>query len=177
MDFTTKLTDEIFLKDDTLITSKTDLQGRIIYGNDDFILYGGYDEKHFLKKPHNLVRHPFMPRAAFKLLWDTLESKKEFFAFVCNLSKNKKTYWVFANVTPSYNEAGDVISYYSVRRRPSKAGVEAMIGIYNQLLNIEKEKNIDASVQFVLDYLKEHNTTWDALMISLQNQGKEGGYR
>ncbi len=83
---------EFFLKDDTLITSKTDLKGRITYGNEDFIHYGEYKEEDFLNKPHNLVRHPKMPKTAFKLLWDFLKEKKEFFAFVCNLSKSGKTY-------------------------------------------------------------------------------------
>lgn len=134
------LQDEIFLADDTLITSKTDLQGRITYGNQDFVAFSGFSEKEFLHKPHNLIRHPIMPRCAFKLLWDFLALKLEFFAFVCNLNKQGKTYWVFANITPSYNEKGEVISYYSVRRRPSKKGVETCLGIYQKLLEIEKKR-------------------------------------
>ncbi|TLD85079.1 PAS domain-containing protein [Helicobacter sp. MIT 11-5569] len=171
------LKNEVFLNDDTLITSKTDLKGKITYGNLDFIKYVVYSEKEFLGKPHSIVRHPFMPRAAFKLLWDTIEAKQEFFAFVCNLSKKRQTYWVFTNVTPSYDENGQVIGYYSVRRRASKAGIEAMIEIYKQLLLIEKEHGLDASVKFVLDYLEQNNTTWDKLIIDLQSQGKVGGYR
>ncbi len=176
MDFTHLLKNEIFLQNDTLITSKTDLQGKIIYGNLDFIHYSGYSEEQFLGKPHSIVRHPFMPRAAFKLLWNFIQNGKEFFAFVCNLSRNGGTYWVFTNVTPSYDEKGAMISYYSVRRRPSKAGVEAVIGIYNQLLQIEKEQDMNASVQFVLDYLEQNKITWTELMINLQDQGKIGGY-
>ena len=102
--------EEIFLKDDTLITSKTDLKGKITYGNSDFIKYGEYTESEFLNKPHNLIRHSKMPRTAFKLLWDTLANKNEFFAFVCNLSKTGKTYWVFANITPSYDENGKAVA-------------------------------------------------------------------
>ena len=171
------LQDEIFLADDTLITSKTDLQGRITYGNQDFVAFSGFREKEFLHKPHNLIRHPIMPRCAFKLLWDFLALKLEFFAFVCNLNKQGKTYWVFANITPSYNEKGEVISYYSVRRRPSKKGVETCLGIYQKLLEIEKEKGMEAGVQFVLNFLEQNKISWDELMINLQNEGKEGGYR
>lgn len=177
MDFTSYLKNEIFLKDDTLITSKTDLKGGITYANRDFMELGGYREKEFLHKAHNIVRHPFMPKAAFRLLWDTISHKKEFFAFVCNLSKYKQTYWVFANVTPSFDENGNVISYYSVRRRPSKEGVEAIVGIYKQLLEIEKSSDLDSSVAFVQDFLKQNAISWDELMVSLQNKGKNGGYR
>ncbi|MCI5968690.1 PAS domain-containing protein [Helicobacter sp.] len=171
------LKNEVLLKDDTLITSKTDLKGKITYGNLDFIEYGVYNENEFLGEPHNLVRHPFMPRAAFKLLWDTMGRKQEFFAYVCNLSKNRQTYWVFANVTPSYDENGRVIGYYSVRRRPSKVGIETIIEIYKQLLLLEKEKGLEASMQFVSDYLEQNKTEWNEFIISLQKQAKAGGYR
>lgn len=170
-------TNELFLKDNTLITSKTDLKGKITYGNEDFIHYGEYKEEDFLNKPHSLVRHPQMPKTAFKLLWDSLKEKKEFFAFVCNLSKTGKTYWVFANVTPSYDEKGQVVGYYSVRRRPSKEGVETISKIYSKLLEIEKTQGVNQAIQFTLDFLKENNTTWDKFIIDLQNKGKTGGYR
>ncbi|CAM2840198.1 PAS domain-containing protein [Helicobacter burdigaliensis] len=168
---------EIFLEDNTLITSKTDLKGRITYGNQDFIKYGEYSEKEFLNKPHNLIRHPKMPKAAFKLLWETLHQKKEFFAFVCNLSKHNHCYWVFANITPSFDELGNVIGYYSVRRRPSKEGVATMQDFYQKLLDIEKSSNMDKSFEFALDFLKTNQLNWDSFMIDLQNKGKEGGYR
>lgn len=170
-------TNELFLKDNTLITSKTDLKGKITYGNEDFICYGGYKEEEFLNKPHSLVRHPQMPKTAFKLLWDYLKEKKEFFAFVCNLSKTGKIYWVFANVTPSYDEKGQVVGYYSVRRRPSKEGVETISKIYSKLLEIEKTQGVNQAIQFTLNFLKENNTTWDEFIINLQNKGKTGGYR
>ena len=170
-------TNELFLKDNTLITSKTDLKGKITYGNKDFIHYGGYKEEEFLNKPHSLVRHPQMPKSAFKLLWDYLKEKKEFFAFVCNLSKTGKTYWVFANVTPSYDEKDEVVGYYSVRRRPSKEGVETISKIYSKLLEIEKTQGVNQAIQFTLNFLKENNITWDEFIINLQNKGKTGGYR
>ena len=96
---------ELFLQDDTLITSKTDTSGRLLYGNEDFCHFGGFkDEKEFINKPHNIIRHPSMPKVAFKLLWDTVKSGEEFFAFACNRSvKTNDLYWVFANITPSYD--------------------------------------------------------------------------
>lgn len=81
---------ELFLQDDTLITSKTDTSGRLLYGNEDFCHFGGFkDEKEFINKPHNIIRHPSMPKIAFKLLWDTVKSGEEFFAFACNRSVKK----------------------------------------------------------------------------------------
>ena len=64
-----------------------------------------------------------------------------------------------------------------MRRRPSKAGVEASIGVYQQLLEIEKSGTMENSVQFVIDFLTQNQTTWGKLMADLQAQGKVGGYR
>ena len=100
---------EICLEDDTLITSKTDVNGYITYCNTDFIKYSKMSEKELLGRPHNIIRHPHMPKIAFKALWDTIKNGKEFFAFVCNLNKEKETYWVFANVTPSLDNNGNRI--------------------------------------------------------------------
>ena len=168
---------ELFLKDNTLITSKTDLKGRITYGNQDFINYGRYQEKEFLGKPHNLVRHPKMPRVAFKFLWEFVQNGKEFFAYVCNRSKLGETYWVFVNVTPSYDENGNIIGYYSVRRRPSKEGVETAIELYKQCLDLESKGGLDASTKFVSDFLAQNNISWNELIINLQSKAKTGGFR
>ena len=168
---------EIFLEDNTLITSKTDLRGHITYGNDDFVRFSGFKEAEFLGKPHNIIRHEDMPRIAFKLLWERIKSGGEFFAFVKNLSKEGRVYWVFANITPSYDEAKNIIGYYSVRRRPSKTGVEFMSGIYAKLKAAEQSGGMDASLALLTQTLQEANIGYDELVISLQNSGKTKGYR
>lgn len=172
-----EINNEIFLEDDTLITSKTDLKGHITYCNKDFMRYSKMEEKELLGKPHNIIRYPGMPKIAFKALWDTLKKKQEFFAFVCNLNKDKEIYWVFANITPSFDGNGNIIGYYSVRRRPSKAGVETLSQIYAKLIGLEKNGGMSASEKYLVDFLTSNNLQWDKLMIDLQNQGKEGGYR
>ncbi|HIV48808.1 PAS domain-containing protein [uncultured Helicobacter sp.] len=169
---------ELFLQDDTLITSKTDTKGKITYGNEDFCYFGGFkDEKEFINKPHNLIRHESMPRVAFKLLWDTVKGGEEFFGFACNRSAQGNTYWVFANITPSYDAQGNIVGYYSVRRRASKAGVEALSAIYKKCLELETSQSVQAAQDYIAEILKKHNKTWNELMISLQAEGKTGGYR
>lgn len=170
-------TNEIFLEDNTLITSKTDLKGVITYGNADFVRFSGFTEEEFLGKPHNIIRHPDVPRIAFKLLWDNIQSGKEFFAFVKNLSRTQRIYWVFANITPSYDENHKMIGYYSVRRRPSKKGVEFMSGLYKSLCEAESKGGMQASLEQLTQALQNANITYEELVISLQNTGKTEGYR
>ena len=167
---------EIFLPQDSLITSKTDLRGRITYGNDDFARFSGSREREFLYKPHNLIRHPDMPRIAFRLLWESIESGREFFAFVKNLSKQQQAYWVFANITPSYNSSGEMIGYYSVRRCPSKEGVKTLEGVYKQLLEAEKEGGMESSLKTLQEILARVGMSYEGLCVHLQEQGRVSGW-
>ena len=109
------------MRENDFIVSKTDLKGRITYCNRIFIEFAGYAEHELLGAPHNLIRHPDMPRGVFQFLWDSLHAERECFAYVKNMSKDGGFYWVLANVTPSYGEDGRVEGYFSVRRKPPAA--------------------------------------------------------
>lgn len=167
---------ELRLKENTLITSKTDLRGIITYGNADFVRFSGYGERAFLGKPHNIIRHPDMPRIAFKLLWEHITEGKEFFAFVKNFSQQGDIYWVFANVTSSYDEYGKIIGYYSVRRAPSKQGVNFMSGVYAKLLEAERTGGMNASRALLASMLDEAGLSYEELVLSLQASAKTQGY-
>jgi len=129
---------ERFFPEDEIIVSKTDLKGVITYANQTFLTIAGYTEEEILGQPHNIIRHPDMPRCVFKLLWDTLEMKQEIFAYVKNMAKNGDFYWVFAHVTPSFDDRGNVIGYHSNRRVPERRQVELFAQIYEQLLAEER---------------------------------------
>ncbi len=89
---------EVFFDRDHFIVSKTDLKGRITYVNRAFCAIAGYGEGELLGAPHSIIRHPDMPRAVFKLLWDRLAEGCEVFAQVKNLTRNGDFYRVFAHV-------------------------------------------------------------------------------
>ncbi len=118
---------------DELIVSKTDPRGVITYANDVFLRVGAYSLDEVIGQPHNLIRHPDMPRAVFKLLWDTLAARQELFAYVNNLAADGANYWVLAHVTPSYGPDGSVVGYHSSRRRPSPRALERVRPLYERL--------------------------------------------
>jgi PAS domain S-box-containing protein len=123
---------------DELIVSKTDPRGVITYANDVFLRVSRYSRSEVVGKPHNIIRHPEMPKAVYKLLWDTLARKREIFAYINNLAADGAHYWVLAHVTPSYGYDGSVIGYHSNRRSPSPAAVEQMAPLYEELLAEER---------------------------------------
>jgi len=129
---------EKVLAEDDFIVSKTDLKGIITYGNRIFIKMSGYSERELLGAPHNILRHPDMPRVVFKLLWDTLQANREISAYVKNLAKDGSFYWVWANITPSFDPSGSPIGYFSVRRKPRPEAIQVIEPIYRALLEAER---------------------------------------
>ncbi|GIM91570.1 PAS domain-containing protein [Paractinoplanes toevensis] len=123
---------------DEIIVTKTDPRGLITYTNDVFLRVSACTEKEALGQPHSLIRHPDMPRAVFKLLWDTLGRREEIFAYVLNLALDGGHYWVFAHVTPSYDRVGQLVGYHSSRRHPDPASVLAIKQVYDRILRIER---------------------------------------
>ena len=120
--------------EDELIVSKTDLKGVITYANSVFCRVSGYSEGELLGQPHNIVRHPGMPRCVFKLMWDIIQSGEEMFGYVLNLAKNGDHYWVFAHITPTFDKHGNMIGYHSNRRVPEPSALTSAAEIYNSLL-------------------------------------------
>jgi aerotaxis receptor len=120
-----------FGSDEKLI-STTDLDGNITHCNDVFVNISGYSREELIGQPHNMVRHPDMPEAAFKVLWDTIRAGKPWMGLVKNRCKNGDHYWVNAYVTP-ITEHGKVIGFESVRVCPERADVARAEKIYGQI--------------------------------------------
>lgn len=153
---------------DAFLVSKTDTKGKITYCNIPFAQIVGAQCSELVGKPHNIVRHPDMPRIIFKILWEHVKNKKEVFAYVKNKSFDDSFYWVFANVTASLDQNGNTIGYYSVRRKPNPKALEIIIPLYKQLLEAEKNGGIEASSRLLESVLKEKNKSYDELMNNLQ---------
>jgi PAS domain S-box-containing protein len=164
---------EIVMREDDFIVSKTDLKGRITYGNKTFIEFSGFDEKEVLGIQHNVIRHPDMPRAVFKLLWQSIQDGKEIFAYVKNICKNGSFYWVIANVTPSVDASGQVLGYYSVRRKPHPRAIPVISELYRQMLEEERRAGardaIAASTQLLEKFLGEKDMSYEQFVLSLQS--------
>lgn len=161
------------MREQDFIVSKTDLTGRITYGNEIFIEFSGYEEHELLGSQHNIIRHHDMPRAVFKLLWDYLTEDKEIFAYVKNMSKDGSFYWVFAQVTPMKDKNKQKIGYNSVRRMPNPKAIPIVANLYRAMLDAERNagpKNAMAASGAVLsNVLKDKGVTYEELIDALQS--------
>jgi len=136
---------EYMLRDGVQIVSRTDLKGIITFVNPEFIETSGFKEEELIGAPHNILRHPDMPEAAFKDLWETVQSGKSWSAMVKNRCKNGDHYWVEANITPE-KQNGQIASYLSVRRKPTLQQIGAAEALY-QKIRAGKATLIDNSLR------------------------------
>ena len=152
---------------DVLLVTKTDLKGYITYANRAFMDIVGVGEDELVGAPHNIIRHPDMPKIIFKYLWSYLQDSKEIHAYVKNLCADGSYYWVLANVTPSFDSRSNkVVGYHSSRRSPSKESIETIKPLYKQLLRAEKSGGINASEQIMNNLLKEKGVSYDEFILS-----------
>ena len=123
---------EIFLDSSTMIVSETDEKGIILYANSDFCKIAAYLKEELIGKPHNIVRHPDMPKVAFEDLWKTVQSGKTWNGIVKNRTKDGNFYWVNATAYPSKNEKGE-LRYISVRIKATDEEIEDATSLYKTL--------------------------------------------
>ncbi|MEE9396320.1 MAG: PAS domain-containing protein [Methylococcales bacterium] len=128
--------------DGRLIVSRTDPDGVITHVNKSFVEMSGYEEAELIGESHSILRHPDMPDAAFKDLWDTVKRGETWQGYVKNLRKDGGYYWVKATVISNVRN-GQVIGYTSVRRKPSRKKIEECIALYPTLFD-SAEKLSDA---------------------------------
>jgi aerotaxis receptor len=124
---------ELKLEKDTMIVSETDSKGFIKYVNEVFCSFSEYSKDEILGQPHNLIRHPDMPKAAFSTLWETIQKGQTWNGVVKNLSKNGNYYWVNATVFTSKDTNGN-LRYISVRTKATQTEIKKAEKLYKTLV-------------------------------------------
>jgi len=156
---------EIKLSKKRYIVSKTDTKGIIEYGNDYFTEISGYTQEEFIGKPHNLVRHPDMPRVIFKMMWERIKTGNNILAVVKNLSKDGSYYWVITEFEPKVDPVShNIISHTAFRKAAPQKAIDTMIPIYNKLLELEEEGGVEMSEKFLRAYFENRDTSYDAFI-------------
>jgi PAS domain S-box-containing protein len=123
---------EIEINEKSIIVSETDEKGIITFANEDFIRYSGYKREELIGKPHNILRHSDMPKAAFADLWSTIKSGKTWNGFVKNKTKNGDFYWVYATASQVTAPDGST-RYISLRNKPSRAEIKKYDALYRTM--------------------------------------------
>jgi len=129
--------DEEYFFEGRAIVSETDLDGIITFANRRFCEISGYTSNELIGQPHNIIRHPDMPKAAFAQVWKTIQSGTIWHGLVKNLRKDGKFYWVDTEVTPIYDNNGVVKGYMAARKPASRKNIEETAEVYKKMIEQE----------------------------------------
>lgn len=174
------LDEEVKWDKSKMIISRTDVHGTIVYMNDTFEEVSEYNKIELLGEPHNIIRHPDMPKVIFKKLWESLKKGENYHAIVKNLSRTGRYYWVITDFIIERDEEGKITGYTGRRRSIPQVVEDKIAFLYATLLEIEKVKGEKASELYFHAYLDEEaKMSYEEFVIDLMkkdlpNQKSEG---
>ncbi|AWM14691.1 PAS domain-containing protein [Flavobacterium sp. NRK F10] len=149
------------------LVSKTNRIGIINYVNSAFVNVSGYEESELLGQPHNIIRHPDMPKAIFRMLWENLKQGKDFHAIIKNKAKDGKYYWIITQYDFFKDTEGDINGYMARRKAVTPEVISKIEGVYKKIKNIEDTKGLDASMAYFAGFLDEQKQTYDEFLTSI----------
>ena len=163
----TPIDEEIILDPNKNIMSKTNPKGIIEYANEYFMAISGYEEFELMGQPHNVIRHPDMPKVIFKIMWEELRNGNNMYAFVKNLAKDGRYYWVIVNFEIQYDEDGEIRSYYAHRKAAPAHAIVRISKLYKKLRAIEINQNVSVAYKYFKGLLEEEKMNYDDYIASI----------
>ena len=130
--------DEEYFFDGSAIISQTDLKGTITYANRKFCEVSGYETAELLGKPHNILRHPDMPKAIFEKMWSTIQSGQVWNGLIKNLRKDGRYYWVDTEILPIKDDNNKITGYIAARKAASRQDILENVKTYEKMLQVQK---------------------------------------
>ena len=159
-------------KTKTLI-SETDVKGTITNVNDVFCAVAHYSASELIGQPHNLIRHPDMPKLIFKLLWDNLKVGNNFVGVIKNLAKTGEYYWVVTGFEMRRDAMGTITHYIGRRKSVPEAAINNYLApFYESLLKMEKIGGVELSSRFFKNYLTKQGKDYIDFVISIMSENQ-----
>ena len=151
-----------------VLMSKTDKFGTIEYANEAFVDTSGYEDYELVGQPHNIIRHPDMPKVIFKVLWDNLKKGNNFHAIIKNLTKSGRYYWVITDYEVINNDKGEITNYVGRRTAiPEEVITKEIEPLYKKLIQIEDASGIEGCEKYLTGFLEEQRKTYDQYILGL----------
>jgi len=154
------LDEEIKFSKKKFIVSKTDLKGNILFVNKNFSEVSGYGESELIGAPHNVLRHPDMPKAVFYLVWQNLLAGNKISGVIKNLAKDGRYYWVIADLEAKRDSKGTITSLTAFRRAAPQDIIDTTEELYATMLQIEKKHGMENSIAYLEGFLEENDMNY-----------------
>ncbi len=158
---------EIIINKNDVLVTRTNHSGIINYANDTFLRITGFSEDEVINHPHNIIRHPDMPKVIFYLMWKNIKKRKNIIAIVKNYTKNKDYYWVATDFKHEEDFSGAIKNYVAYRRPINQDNIKVIEKLYSNLLEIEKTTGIEASIKYFNRYLKDKDMEYNEFIADI----------
>ena len=164
----TPINQEVVWDKTKTIISTTDKFGNITDVNQTFVDVCGYTANELIGKPHNIIRHPDMPKIIFKITWDNILAGRNFHAIIKNLSKSGKYYWVITDFEVGRNIMNEVVSITARRRAiPDYVVTDHIEPLYQTLLKLEKIGDMPLSNRYFKGFLEKQGKSYIEYVMSI----------
>lgn len=174
----TPIDEMIELDKERYLISSTDTRGIITSVNPYFQSVSGYTTGELIGSPHNIVRHPDMPRVIFKMMWDRIKSGKNMAAVVKNLSKDGRYYWVVTDFQVQTDSKGEISGFTAFRRAADKDTINTIVPIYEKIIEAEQIGGIEAGEHELNMILKQKSMSYsDFLDGVMKKNGLAGAFK
>ena len=164
---TVKANKEVKCAAQQVIISRTDLKGNLIYYNPTFLEINGFQETSLINKPHNIIRHPDMPKTIFKIIWSIIEQGLPIQALIKNKTNDGKYYWTLMSWKVQKDKNNNLISYVAYGRQAPDSAIKIITPLYKAMLDIEKENDIESAMEYLHGYLEEEGLSYRQYMEEL----------
>lgn len=161
------LDEEIKFSKKKFIVSKTDVEGNILFVNQNFCDISGYKYEELMGEPHSILRHPDMPQAIFYLIWKSLLAGMEVSAIVKNVAKSGKYYWLIADFSMQRDNYGNLETFTSFKRVAPSYVSENIAVLYDDMLKAERKGGMEASLLFLEKFLEEQKMSYNEYLEDL----------
>ena len=143
-----------------VIISRTDIEGNIIYCNSTFLKVNGFKGASVINQPHNIIRHPDMPKTIFKIIWKIISNGFPIQAIIKNKTRDNKYYWTMLEFKPQIDNNNTVVSFVAEGKQAPAKIIEIMEPLYKMLCDIEKEHGVESAIRYLHSYLDEKDMTY-----------------
>jgi len=159
-----KVKNEIKCATQQVIVSRTDTDGNIVYCNPTFLEVNSLKSSEVIKKPHNIVRHPDMPKSIFRIIWSIIEQGFPIQAVIKNKTHDGFYYWTLMTIKPQKDRDNKIISYVAYGKQAPDAVIKEIEPLYKIMKEIEEELDIQSAIEYLESHLKEEGMTYAQYM-------------
>ena len=131
--------DEEYIFDSRVIISQSDKDGIITFANRKFCEISSYSSDELVGNPHSILRHPDMPKAIFKDMWNSLKDAQMWNGIVKNIRRDGLYYWLDVEISPTYNDKNELTGYISINKQASQKSIKENENIYKKIISAQEE--------------------------------------